>query len=180
MIGRQHLAIHLVSQHHAPVGIHCPVELDRSAIVSIWLSWSAGMSTRQLKHRRTSLSAPSMHTYLAPLFNPAFFRISPMATPVHRALETPAAPQEKPFVLRTTFCSFRLLPAQTRVTGHVIWSYSRTRSLNLIVSGFSTSLSPFRISISNLENVSSYPSTVNSQSGISSSLTCGTGPWFLT
>lgn len=29
----------------------------------------------------------------------------------------PAAPQLKPSVLRMTFCSFRLLPAHTRVTG---------------------------------------------------------------
>lgn len=81
-----------------------------------------------------------MQRYLAPLFMPAFLSTSPIATPVQSALETPAAPQEKPFVFRTTFCSFRLLPAQTRVTGHVICSYSAIRSLSLIVIGFSTKL----------------------------------------
>ena len=70
----------------------------------------------------TSLSAPSMHTYLA--FRKGFARsmISFMTTPVKSAVDTPAGPQENPLLFLTTFCSFRLFPAQTNVIGYVTFS----------------------------------------------------------
>ena len=46
-----------------------------------------------------------------------------IATPVKSAVETPAAPHEKPLLFLTWFCSFLLFPAQTSVTGQVICSY---------------------------------------------------------
>jgi hypothetical protein len=68
----------------------------------------------------TSLSAPSIQTYFAPLSGLAFLMTSAMLIPVHNAVDTPAAPQEKPLDLRTTFCSFLRFPAQTSVIGHVM------------------------------------------------------------
>lgn len=65
-----------------------------------------------------------MQTYFALLEGFARLRTSDISGPVNRAVETPAAPHENPFDLRTWFCSLRLLPAQTSVTGAVIWSNS--------------------------------------------------------
>lgn len=62
-----------------------------------------------------------------------------------RAVESPAGPQEKPSDFRTTFCSLRRLPAQTRVMGRVMgenWRGSR-RSERARVMGFATSLYSF-------------------------------------
>lgn len=47
---------------------------------------------------------------------------SAIATPVNNAVDTPPEPHEKPFDFRTTFCSFRLLPAHTSVIGYVRFS----------------------------------------------------------
>jgi len=65
----------------------------------------------------TNLSAPSMHTYFALLNGFALSITSLITTPVNNAVDTPAGPHEKPFDLRTTFCSFLLLPAHTSVMG---------------------------------------------------------------
>lgn len=81
-----------------------------------------------------------MHTYLARRMGFALRKISAIIGPVNRAVESPAAPHEKPFDLRTVFCSFRLLPAQTRVIGAVIWLYFCRISLKFKTMGFSTSL----------------------------------------
>lgn len=61
-----------------------------------------------------------MHTYLAFRSGLALRRISAIKGPVKRAVDKPAAPHEKPLDFRTVFCSFRLLPAQTKVIGAVI------------------------------------------------------------
>jgi hypothetical protein len=68
----------------------------------------------------TSLSAPSIQTNFAFLKGFARFIISAIIGPVKSAVETPAAPQENPLDFRTWFCSLRLFPAQTMVTGAVI------------------------------------------------------------
>lgn len=99
-----------------------------------------GPLSRLAFYRHTSWSAPSIHTYFALLFGLAFRMRSAIGTPVKRAVETPADPQENPFDLRTTFCSFRLLPAQTSVTGYVTCWYSDIKSLSESLNGFSTSL----------------------------------------
>lgn len=44
------------------------------------------------------------------------------------AVEMPAAPQLNPSDFWTTFCSFRLFPAQTKVMGIVMTSKVRRRS----------------------------------------------------
>ncbi|GER49226.1 DNA mismatch repair protein MutS [Striga asiatica] len=67
-------------------------------------------------------SAPSKHTFIAPFppprpANPHRRRTARRGTPRHTDVDTPAAPQLKPTVCRTMFCSLRRLPAQTRVTG---------------------------------------------------------------
>lgn len=61
-----------------------------------------------------------MQTYLALRIGLALRRISDIKGPVKRAVDNAAEPHEKPFDFRTVFCSFRLLPAQTRVMGAVI------------------------------------------------------------
>ncbi len=81
-----------------------------------------------------------MHTYLAFRRGLALFISSDIATPVNRAVDTPAAPHEKPLLFLTTFCSFLLLPAQTRVIGHVICSYSAMSWRRVNLKGVSTSL----------------------------------------
>jgi len=78
--------------------------------------------------------------YFAPRRGFARSSMSFITTPVNNAVDTPAAPHEKPLLFRTTFCSFRLLPAQTRVMGYVTFSYSSSSCRNVIVSGFSTKL----------------------------------------
>jgi hypothetical protein len=37
VIGTQHFAIHAVSEHHATVRVHGPVQLDRSTVVAVRL-----------------------------------------------------------------------------------------------------------------------------------------------
>lgn len=81
-----------------------------------------------------------MQTYLALLIGFALLMTSRIIGPVKRAVERPAAPQEKPFDLRTWFCSLRRLPAHTSVMGAVIWSNSCRICLKSSVMGFSTSL----------------------------------------
>ena len=49
----------------------------------------------------TSASAPSIHTYRALFLGRALFMTSDMATPVKSAVETPAAPHEKPLLFLT-------------------------------------------------------------------------------
>jgi hypothetical protein len=88
----------------------------------------------------TSLSAPSIHTYFALLSGFALRITSAIMGPVNKAVDRPAGPHEKPFDLRTVFCSFRLFPAQTSVIGAVIWSYFWRTSRKLRTRGFSTSL----------------------------------------
>jgi hypothetical protein len=88
----------------------------------------------------TSLSAPSMQTYLARLKGLARSMMSFITTPVNSAVETPDGPHEKPLLFRTTFCSFRLLPAQTRVMGYVTFSYSSNNCRSVTLNGFATSL----------------------------------------
>jgi hypothetical protein len=61
-----------------------------------------------------------MQTYLARRSGLALRKISAIIGPVHKAVESPAGPHEKPFDFRTVFCSFRLFPAQTSVIGVVI------------------------------------------------------------
>lgn len=117
---------------------------------------------------RTNLSAPSMHTYLAFLKGLALSTISFITTPVNNAVETPAGPHEKPLDFRTTFCSFRLLPAHTNVIGYVTFSYSDNSSFNVIFNGFATNLSQLS-ALWPIADKATYPSTENSQSGISSS-----------
>lgn len=63
-----------------------------------------------------------MHTYFARRMGFAVRRMSAIIGPVNKAVESPAAPHEKPLDLRTVFCSLRRFPAQTRVTGAVICS----------------------------------------------------------
>lgn len=95
-------------------------------------------------NRHTSLSAPSIHTNLAFLLGRALRIRSAMATPVNKAVETPAAPHEKPLLFLTWFCSFLRLPAQTSVMGQVICSYSAISWRRVMVIGFSTSLPSVR------------------------------------
>ena len=87
-----------------------------------------------------------MQRYLAPRSGFALFKTFARSVPVNRPVESPAAPHEKPLVLRTVFCSFRRLPAHTRVIGSVICSNSCIRSLNVMVNGFSTRLNGVRSS----------------------------------
>ena len=89
---------------------------------------------------RTSLSAPSMQTYFPFRKGFAILMTSAMITPVKRAVDTPAGPQEKPFDFLTWFCSFLRFPAQTKVIGRVTWSQSVISWRRLIVMGFSTRL----------------------------------------
>lgn len=63
-----------------------------------------------------------------------------MSGPVQREVDTPAAPQEKPWDFWTMFCSFRRFPAQTSVMGRVTFSKSVRIWRREIVMGFSTSL----------------------------------------
>lgn len=99
VIRPQRLPIHLICQHHTFIGVHHPIEFDRRPVVSVWLP------LRQLSLFlfgfviHTSLSAPSMHTNLARRFGLAFLIKSDIATPVNRAVETPAGPHEKPLLL---------------------------------------------------------------------------------
>ncbi len=129
---------------------------------------------------RTNLSAPSMHTNLAFLFGRALRIKSAMATPVKSEVETPAAPHENPLLFRTWFCSFLRLPAQTKVMGQVICSYSAESWRRLKVIGLSTSLPNFSQELGFDRRILAYPSMVNCQSGMSASLTSGTAPWFRT
>lgn len=147
--------------------------------------WAIRLLTSELgaasQDTHTNLSAPSMHTYFALLKGLARSMISFITTPVKSAVDTPAGPHEKPFVLRTTFCSFLLFPAQTNVTGYVTFSYSDNSSFKVIFIGLATILytSHQRSGHSNEVRFylcGTYPSTENSQSGISSSLTTGTAP----
>lgn len=87
-----------------------------------------------------SLSAPSIHTYFAPREGLARVRTEESSGPVKRDVETPAGPQLKPLPLRTWFCSFLRLPAQTRVIGRVSWEILVMMSLTVRVMGFSTIL----------------------------------------
>lgn len=68
-----------------------------------------------------------------------------ITTPVNSAVETPAGPHEKPLLFLTTFCSFRLLPAQTKVTGYVTFSYSSSNCRRVILRGFATRLYEIQI-----------------------------------
>ena len=52
-------------------------------------------------HLLTNLSAPSIHTYFAFFIGRARLINSAIATPVNKAVETPAAPHENPFVFLT-------------------------------------------------------------------------------
>ena len=105
-----------------------------------WAMHSVRHCTLSTEMRLTSLSAPSMHTYFA--FRSGFARsmMSFMTTPVNNAVETPAGPQENPLLFLTTFCSFLLLPAQTRVTGYVTFSYSSSSCRKVIFRGLATRL----------------------------------------
>ena len=67
-------------------------------------------------------------------------RMSERYTPVKRAVERPAAPQEKPSDLRTMFCSLRRLPAHTSVMGSVTTSNCDCRSARDSSSSCSTKL----------------------------------------
>ena len=49
----------------------------------------------------TNSSAPSMHTNRARFLGLALLTTSAINTPVNRAVESPAAPQENPLLLRT-------------------------------------------------------------------------------
>jgi hypothetical protein len=140
VIRPEHLAVHLVRQHDATVRVHDPVQLHRCAIISIGLHIVLDVVGGVVMLLLTSLSAPSMHTYFA--FRNGFARsmISFMTTPVKSAVDTPAGPHEKPLLFLTTFCSFRLLPAQTKVMGYVTFSYSSSSCRKVIFSGFATRL----------------------------------------
>lgn len=81
-----------------------------------------------------------MQTYLAFLNGRARSMTSFITTPVNNAVETPAAPHEKPFDFLTTFCSFLRFPAHTRVIGYVTFSYSDNNSLSVIFNGLATNL----------------------------------------
>ena len=123
-----------------------------------------------------SLSAPSMHKYLALRRGFARFRISAIIGPVKRAVERPAGPHEKPFDFRTVFCSFRRFPAQTRVIGDVNWSKCSRIWRKFRVIGLSTSLDVLELDADNKDRKrkidgDTYPSIVISQLGMSSSRT---------
>jgi hypothetical protein len=81
-----------------------------------------------------------MQTYRALRRGFALRITSAISGPVNSAVESPAAPHEKPFDFRTTFCSLRLLPAQTSVMGAVTWANSSKICLKLNTMGLSTNL----------------------------------------
>lgn len=148
MVRAEDFAVHLVSQHHALVGVHHPVQLDGCAVVTVGLEQEVlaqGLFGQNDlgPDGHTSLSAPSMHTNLAFLLGRALRTKSAMATPVNSEVETPAAPHEKPLLFRTWFCSFLRLPAHTKVIGQVICSYSAMSWRRLRAMGLSTSLPRF-------------------------------------
>ena len=143
MVRREHFTVHPMGQQNSLVWVHDPVHFHRSSVISVWLYQSVTTELLGISIKLTSLSAPSMHTYRAFLFGMAFRITSDIGTPVHTAVETPAAPHEKPLVLRTTFCSFRLFPAQTKVTGYVTCSYSSRRCRSDILNGLLTRLHLF-------------------------------------
>lgn len=108
-------------------------------------------------------SAPSKHTLRAPRLRlkiPHCFSTWRKSTPRHTEVETPAAPQLKPMVCFTMFCSFRLFPAQTSVTG---------------ISRLGNSVTSWSIVNRMGRLTSPHTSTVQS-----SHLPLGTGPWFRT
>lgn len=96
---------------------------------------------------RTSLSAPSMQTYFAFREGFAILMTSAMITPVKRAVDTPAGPQEKPFDFLTWFCSFLRFPAQTKVIGRVTCSQSAISWRRLNLKGFSTKLRLYQMTL---------------------------------
>lgn len=145
-----------------------------------WAEAVISYKQNRLKRKRlTSLSAPSMHTYFAFFSGFARSMMSFKTTPVNSAVERPAAPQEKPLLFLTTFCSFRLFPAHTKVIGYVTFSYSLSSVRRVILNGLATSLRTLA-QYCNTTTDFAYPSTENSQSIHSSSCTSGTAPWFLT
>ena len=75
-------------------------------------------------------------------------------------MPTADAPQLKPFVFFTRFCSLRLLPTQTRVAETVTWSNFVTRSA--------------------MVNLVGLPTRPVTESKCVSQLKLGTAPWFLT
>lgn len=98
VIRSQRLAVHFVRQHHTLVRIHHPVEFDRCPVITVGLL-SVSLLPLVMSMIHTSLSAPSMQTNLARRFGLAFLIKSDMATPVNKAVETPAGPHEKPLLL---------------------------------------------------------------------------------
>lgn len=143
MVRTKRFPIHLVGEHNPPVGIHRPVQLDRRAVVAVWLrrGQRAIAMPAEKRKARTSLSAPSMQTYFALRRGFALRRMSAIIGPVNRAVDRPAEPHEKPFDLRTMFCSLRRFPAHTSVMGDVIWSNCCRIWRKLRTIGFCTSLS---------------------------------------
>merc|ERR1719445_1317355 len=65
-------------------------------------------------------------------------------TPFHTFVLTPPDPQLNPIVCRIMFCSFRLFPAQTSVTGSSLASIDASSSM-LILKGFFTNGPPISI-----------------------------------
>jgi len=144
VIRPESLSIHLMRKHDPPVRVHGPIQFNGCSIVAVRLhklaSYPIIILAVQRARELTSLSAPSMHRYLAFRSGFAAFNTSAIIGPVNNAVERPAGPHEKPFDFRTMFCSFRRFPAQTRVMGAVTWSNCFRIPRKWRVRGFSTSL----------------------------------------